>query len=206
MTLLDPNRDTPRSTRDAVSKIGRLNPFGEPTWRVVLAQNCIVRRAGVLHALPTGEVSCFALGPDGRQVYQAPSDRMTVGLMDLPKYPCEGWIIEKWFPAETSGSREQWASHKSENGERMMGEYPERGDYWMMAGPFEKIPELSVLKDSIAMHNKAMAERPENYAKFFAQTIKNEEEAREARRLKLEKDPRGDAAQSTRSSPQRHLS
>jgi hypothetical protein len=188
MTLLDPNRDTPRNVREFVTRIGHLNPYGEPLWRVVLAQNCLAQRAGVLHQLPTGEITCFAISADGKKVYEAPPDRITSGLMELPKYPCEGWIIEKWFSAATWGSPEEWAAHKSENGDRMMGEYPARGDYWLMAGPFEKIPELSDIENAIAMHVKALADRPENYVNFFAQTIKNEEQAREARRQKLERD------------------
>jgi hypothetical protein len=96
--------------------------------------------------------------------------------------------MEKWFPASTWGTPEQWASHKSEDGTPMMGAYPIEGDYWMMAGPFDHIPELSDIEQAMSMHEEAMRNRPANYAAHFKQVIKDEEYAREQRRLKLERE------------------
>ena len=97
-------------------------------------------------------------------------------------------MLEKWFPPSTWGTREEWVSHKSEDGSTIMGPYPSEGDYWMLAGPFEKIPELADLRQSIDMHRQAMQSQPSNYANLLKQTILDQETARETRRAKLEAD------------------
>ena len=189
MSTANPETDAPRSIQQAIAEIGGKVPGqNRPMWRLVLAQNCLVRRSGVMHELPTGEVSVFAPGPDGKIHYQQPQDRITVGLMEIPKYPCEGWVLEKWFPASTWGTPEEWKSHRSEDGSTIMGEYPTRGDYWMLAGPFERIPELGDLENAIAMHKHAMNTAPVNYANLLKQTVLDQEAAREMRRQKLEDD------------------
>ena len=157
-------------------------------WRLVLAQNCIVKASGILHELPTGEISCFAIAPDGKRVYEKPADKISAGTFELPKYPCDGWILEKWFPPEVWGSRDEWKSHRSEDGSTIMGEYPSRGDYWMLAGPFERIPDLADLRQAIDMHRQTMATKPVDYANMLKQTILDQETAREQRRNKLEAD------------------
>ena len=155
-------------------------------WRLVLAQNCLITTNGIMHELEPGEVACFAAGPDGKRFYQKPQDRVTAGRFEVPKYPCEGWVLERWFPASTWGTPEEWKSHKSEDGSTIMGEYPTQGDYWMLAGPFEKIPELGDLENAIAMHKRAMATAPTSYANVLRQTVLDQETARETRRQKLE--------------------
>lgn len=157
-------------------------------WRLVLAQNCLITTNGVMHELEPGEVSCFAIGPDGKRYYQKPNDRITAGRFEIPKYPCDGWVLEKWFPPSTWGTREEWASHKSEDGSTIMGDYPDQGDYWMLAGPFEHVPELADLRQAIDMHRHAMSNQPTNYANVLKQTVLDQETAREKRREKLEAD------------------
>lgn len=189
MSIENPLTDAPEFVRAALAQHGGKVPGRDiPMWRLVLAQNCLITTSGLLHELPTGEISCFAVAPDGKKYYQKPADKITAGRFELPKYPCEGWVLEKWFPPSTWGTREEWASHRGEDGATIMGAYPERGDYWMLAGPFEKIPELADLRQAIDMHKQAMNQQPSNYANVLKQTILDQETAREQRREKLERD------------------
>jgi hypothetical protein len=189
MSLPNPALDAPTSVQKAIAQHGGKVPGQDrPMWRLVLAQNCLITASGVMHELGTGEVSCFAVGPDGKRHYQAPQDRITSGRFEIPKYPVEGWVLEKWFPPSTWGTREEWASHKSDDGSTIMGPYPDQGDYWMLAGPFEKIPELADLRQAIDMHRQAMNAQPANYAAVLKQTVLDQETARERRREKLEND------------------
>jgi len=187
MSTIDPTKDAPKSVQSALAKHGGMVPGQDrPMWRLVLAHNCLIWTNGIRHDLGAGEASIVAVGPDGKKYYQKPSDTISAGRVQLPKYPCEGWVLEKWFPASTWGTREEWASHRSEDGSTIMGEYPNQGDYWMLAGPFEHIPELSDLCQAIDMHRHAMNNQPTNYANVLKQTILDEETARERRRAKLE--------------------
>ena len=189
MSITNPETDAPQALQKAIAIHGGKVPGQDrPMWRLVLAQNCLITTNGVLHDLGTGEASIVAIGPDGKKYYQKPADNITVGRVQLPKYPCEGWVLEKWFPASTWGTPEEWRSHRSEDGSTIMGDFPNRGDYWMLAGPFERIPELTDLCNAIDMHRHAMDHQPASYANVLKQTIFDEETAREARRQKLEDD------------------
>ena len=138
-------------------------------WRLVLAQNCIVKASGILHELPTGEISCFAIAPDGKRVYEKPADKISAGTFELPKDPCDGWILEKWFPPEV------WAAATSGSLIALKTAQPSWrvpvGDYWMLAGPFERIPDLADLRQAIDMHRQTMATKPVDYANMLKQTI-----------------------------------
>ncbi|MGA7885229.1 MAG: hypothetical protein WCA44_05755 [Acidobacteriaceae bacterium] len=189
MSITNPETDAPKAVQDALAKHGGKVPGQDrPMWRLVLAQNCLIVANGIMHDLGDGEVSICAMGPDGKRYYQKPYDKVSHGRVEVPKYPCEGWVLEKWFSPQTWGSPEEWRSHKSEDGSTIMGEYPSRGDYWMLAGPFEKIPELADLRQAIDMHIQAMNRQPTNYANVLKQTILDQETAREQRRAKLESD------------------
>ena len=191
MSVTNPTTDAPKVVQQAIARIGGTVPGQTiPLFRIVLAQNCFIKSGGIFHDVGTEEQSVFAIGANGKVVENRIQDRITTAaLVEVAKYPVEGWIIERWFPAETWGSPQDWGSHKSEDGTRMLqGEFPSRGDYWIVGGPFDKIPELGDLECAISMHKQAMETRPANYKAHFQQTIRNEETARERRREKLEAD------------------
>jgi hypothetical protein len=187
MSTTHPENDAPKAVQMALAKWGGNNPYGEPNWRIVLAQNCVAKRGGILHDLGDGNQSVFAVGPKGKIVESKIFDSVKSGVVELPKYACEpGWIVEKWFPASTWGTPEQWAAHKSEDGTRLLcEEYPSRGAYWMLIGPFEKIPELSDLENAISMHQESMRVQPTNYDAYFRQVMRDEEYARKMAKAKL---------------------
>ena len=188
MSITNPELDAPVAVQKALLQHGGKVPGqNRAMWRLVLAQNCLIVANGIMHNLPTGDISCFAMGPNGK-VYQKPSDTISSGRFEIPKYPCEGWVLEKWFAPAIWGTPEEWASHKSEDGSTIMGGYPSEGDYWMLAGPFERIPELADLRQAIDMHLHAMQRQPTNYAAVLKQTVLDQETEREHRREKLEAD------------------
>lgn len=186
--MLDPNSETPRSYREFVTKIGGKNPYGDPLWRVVLAERCLRKSSGLLHHLPTGEVSIFAVDAKGVH-YEKPQDSVDAGVFELPRYPVEGWISERWFPASTWGTREEWESARNEIGGKLHAEpFPERGDYFMVGTFGERLPELSDIECAIQMWEDGHRKRPTNIVAYYKQLLSNEEYAREQRREQLERD------------------
>jgi hypothetical protein len=188
-TMLDPNIDTPKDYQEFVTRVGGKNPYGKPMWRVVLAQRCLRRSSGLLHSLPSGDVSVFDVDAKGKVHYQQPEDTVKSGEFYLPRYNAEGWIAERWFPASAWGTPEEWGQHKGEAGERLFHEpYPVQGDYFMLIGPFEKLPEHSDIENALRMFEHEHDKRPTDFKKHFAQVLRDEETAREKRREKLEQD------------------
>jgi hypothetical protein len=154
--MVDPLRDTPREVIEALIRWGGKNEYGEPNWRIILAQNHLVQRAGMWteFADDTEQTQFRTVGSQVRYQHRdiAP-DRILTGTRWVPLYQIEGWILERWFPASSYGSREQWESALSQDGVTpMMGPFPERGGYFMPSGggPWEEIPVLEDIRASIA--------------------------------------------------------
>lgn len=187
MSLTHPENDAPKQVQEFLAKIGGKVPGQDrPMWRIVLAQNCVAKRGGILHEIEGEAPSIFSPGPDGKTYYSRPHDSVTAGMIELPKYVCEGWIVEKWFPPSTWGTPEEWAGHKAEDGSRLLCEdYPSRGDYWMLIGPFEHIPELTDLETAIRMHQQSEQNRPANYDAYFRQVMRDEAAARAIAKAKM---------------------
>lgn len=187
--MQDPNSETPRRYREFITRVGGQNPFGKPLWRVVLAQLVRRRANGDLHALPGGEISIFGRDKDGRVQFEKPEDHVSSGVHDIPRYNVEGWIAERWFPAATWGTPEEWASHRNSEGERLIHDpYPAQGDYFMLIGPFDQLPEEADIENAIRMFEAEHRKRPTDFATHFKQVMRDEETAREQRRRKLEQD------------------
>lgn len=154
--MLDPLRDTPREVREFLFRCGGKNEYGDPNWRIILSQNHLVQRAGMWteFADDTEQVRFEERKHDvAYQTRQIAPDAIRIGMFWVPLYPCDGWILERWFPASAYGSKEQWESALSQDGETpMMGPYPERGGYFMLSGggPWPEIPQLEDVRASIA--------------------------------------------------------
>ena len=187
MSIIDPTNDAPKAVQDAIARWGGRNPYGDPMWRIVLAQNIVAKRGGLLHDLGDGEQSVFAIGAHGKIVESKIHDSVSSGIVELPRYGCgPGWIMERWFPASTWGTPEAWAAQRSDDGSRLLCEdYPQRGRYFMLMGPFDKIPELTDLENAISMHKESMQLQPTNYDAYFRQVMRDEESARKKAKDKL---------------------
>lgn len=159
----DPNLDAPKPTLRFIKRFGGLNPYGLPNWRVCLAQNVLVTRAGIFHETTEGDGQVLTYDEHGRLVHnrEATKSVTTEGTFRVPRYPKPGWILERWQPAHLWGTREQWESQLSEGTKTpMMGPYPEEGDYWLIAGPFPHCPPESDLELAMGMYERSMMDRP----------------------------------------------
>ena len=183
------DRRTPSAVRKELARFGGLNPYNRANWRIVLAEDRKELRGGVFKTMPSGDVKTIELEPvmrDGKRVYvmharEVKPDKVETGFHEVPKYPVKGWILERWFPVSKKGmTRTEWEDVKSSDGlTPMMGPYPAEGFYFMLAGPFSRIPEMEDLKNSISMHIRAEEQQPISYAQMLLNEINQEKEERE---------------------------
>lgn len=167
------DRSTPTDIREELGRYGGLNPYGRAHWRVVLAQERLCRRGGVFKTMPTGDVAVIEVDPKTFEVHrrEVKPERVVTGIRDVPKYPVRGWILERWFPA-SHYNKQEWERAKSSDGVTpMMGPFPHEGEYFMLGGPWAKVPEMADMKMAIAMHLREEATRPRNYAEVLRQEI-----------------------------------
>lgn len=177
---------TPSSIRNELGRYGGLNPYNRANWRIVLAEDRRELRGGVFKIMPSGDVKQTEFEPvmrNGKRVYrmhhtEVKPDKVLTGFHEVPKYPVKGWILERWFPASKKGmNREEWESVKSSDGfTPMMGPYPAEGFYFMLAGPFSRIPEMEDLKTSISMHIRTEEAQPVSYQQMLLNEINADEE------------------------------
>lgn len=181
----DPNRDAPREVREALTRFGGVNMYDRPLWRACLAENRLAKRGGIFHEFPDGKMEQFAFhrGADGlmRQVH-IPLKPKSVkhGYMEVPKYPVTGWIVERWFPPSKYGPRDVWESQKGQDGVTpLLGPYPHEGDYFMLLGPWDKLPAISDLQCAIAQHLHAERNRPASYETMVANLVREAKDQEE---------------------------
>lgn len=108
----------PREAVRLLTKIGGLNPFGEPNYRAVWSG----QRFSWVAGLWTDRDS------EGYVIREVLAARYT------QKYPVfNRWILEQWLGPEKYGSPETWYRQTKEWGEEgnlpQLGPYPTRGDY-----------------------------------------------------------------------------
>ena len=157
----NPLQDTPAEVTEKLLRWGGKNEHGDPNWRIILAENHLVQRAGMWteFADDTEQVQFETVGKDVRYTTrQIAPDAIRIGMFWVPLYPCQGWILERWFPASAYGSRQQWESALSQDGVTpMMGPFPEKGGYFMPSGggPWPQIPLLEDVRASIAAWENA---------------------------------------------------
>lgn len=176
------DRNTPDAVRKELGRFGGLNPYNRANWRIVIAEHRLCRRGGIFKHMPTGDVKSFEIDPHTFQMHyrDVKPDRVVTGFHDVPKYPVKGWILERWFPASKYGTQADWEAVKSSDGiTPMMGPYPHEGDYFMLAGPFEKIPEMNDLKMAISMHIREEESNTVGYEQMVLNEINAEHEEKE---------------------------
>ncbi len=109
--------------------------FGEPKFRLVWAPSRFEQYGGVWVDWHPSD------SPSARQCGGARPQRRRAEMRWVRKYPGEEcWLIERWLPPSTYGSREQWYLPASAGGTVIWsgwaesalpacGPYPARGDY-----------------------------------------------------------------------------
>lgn len=148
-----------------------MNPFKQPQWRLIVSADRLIKEAGVwsdwAEGLSTKEKGGLNFSPVADapgvhyQRYQNKPLRVVTEVRETQKYPhAEGWILEKWFPASSYGTREEWHSYKASDGVTpMLGPYPECGDYEFQYGPWEKLPTTDMLQGLISQYSSSIANR-----------------------------------------------
>jgi hypothetical protein len=120
-----PTRDTPRHLTAELARYGGLNPFGEPIFRVVLAQNVKDQTFGTMRHMPVIDVDSEVADPT--------PEKFSSGEMWIERYNECGWILERWFPASAWGSQVEWESETSQDEvTKLKGQFPRHGDYFMV--------------------------------------------------------------------------
>lgn len=183
--MRSPDKDAPKPIRELLLRWGGMNPYGKPNWRVCLAQHVLVKRGGVFHNLEDVK-SMFVLGPDGKRYAKQISDRVTSGFLEVPRYPHKGWVMERWQPAHVWGTKELWENEKSEDGTPMMGPFPVQGDYFMVCGPFTKMPDWSDMECAVAQWESQDRNRPADLAMAIGQAIRDEADEQDKKREAFE--------------------
>lgn len=104
--------------QERATRAGGVNRYGEPNFRVVWG----------------GSRLAWIGGRWTDRDAHGNTTREAIEMRRLPKYlPVDRWHIERWMPAESYGSPEQWFAQTTEieDGIRIaaLGPYPSRGDY-----------------------------------------------------------------------------
>lgn len=191
---MNPLKDTPSRVTAKLTQWGGKNPYGLPNWRIILAENHLVQRAGTWtefeaddkqaefqhHRTEAGDHACTF------QTQAIAPTKVKIGMYWVPKWPVRGWILERWFPAGAWGNKESWESAKSSDGVTpMMGPYPEKGDYFLLDGPWEEIPNLEDVRRAVSTwendttHSHGVID-PEKLEEAMNATLREEEQREEA--------------------------
>jgi hypothetical protein len=189
----------PQAISDALTKFAGRNEYDKTIWRCVVAETVTVMRGGVFVKWPSGDTTTVKLEKrlvsgkwDGTYIqHHTPikPDESVEGVFEIPKYPVKGWIMERWFPPHVFGSKVDWESVKGFNSNLpLFGEFPSRGDYWMLGGPWEKCPALGDLECAIQMWESQLLLKPKDFEMWMKMALKHEQDTAEAETRRLEKE------------------
>jgi hypothetical protein len=158
----------PKEVRKFLAKLGGLNPYGEASYRMVLAQHVLIYRGnhwtdwpensnledqgGLVFSEETKMVDTVVKTPAGIQKITAevPAETYVSRVRPLrevdemrwiPRYPhLSGWILQHWDPPSAYGSKEEWEKHtvKGRPDLLLLGNFPSKGDYEISAEWIEK--------------------------------------------------------------------
>ena len=133
--IIRETHEAPADVARELAMAGGRNPLGEPNYRAVWGWSRLDWIGGKWEDRD-------ASGAIVREV---------VGLRREPKYtPHNRWHIERWMPAESYGSPEEWRAQTTEivDGRNIpaLGPYPSRGDYehcFTLQGPRGEFVQLT---------------------------------------------------------------
>lgn len=174
----------PSDVKEFLRVYGGVNPYGKPLFRLIVASDRLVKEAGVYRdwneSLSVAERT-VAPGVNNRP------DRVVTEMREVCKYPhLEGWILEKWFPASTYGTRDAWEGFLAVDGfTPCLGPYPSEGDYEVLLGPWPRVPAISTLRAVIRDNISAIENRvgtPESRAREYINRKEWEAQQKEERR------------------------
>lgn len=196
--LIPSSTTIPKSMKAAILRVGGKNIYNEPMFRLILAETHVRKASGIWNIWAKG-LSVDDRGglgistiqkmlKEGRSTQEineyvqerasAHPERVEVGMVNIPAYPYTGFIVEKWKPASTFGTRLDWEAVKF-NGDPMAGPYPEFGEYEICAGPTPYMPTESQVEEAIRHTFRQLEDKPSTpqarMAQMEAQTLAVEE-------------------------------
>jgi hypothetical protein len=132
-----------------------------------------IRRQGTMHHWPRGVDKDWSMVPN----------RIEGGRFTLPRYrdiAKTDWILQKWFAAWMWGTREDWASHRAEDGVTplFVQEYPAHGDYFLMAGPWSSLDQAGDVTLAVTAFLKRERAKSRNFESAVAAMMAEEKEER----------------------------
>lgn len=155
----------PPHVADFLLRFGGMNPYGEPLYRMALAQSVMTQEAGEEIVeweshLSLAERGGLIAGTNqfGEPVQIPVENRpwnTTRGMRWVPVYPPEirGWILQRWFPELSSPADWNAPGNCMRDGTPLLGPYPEFGEYKLVAGPCGEVPGFSELESIIDQVN-----------------------------------------------------
>lgn len=171
----------PKALQETILRVGGRNIFDEPLYRLIRAEDHITKAAGLWPIFRKGlsvderggmgikeAIAMMERGCDWKEVAEfmheyrpATPERVVRGMVENPVYPYNGFIIEKWKPAESFGSPEAWYEHVFE-GEPSLGPYPTEGAYELAAGPTPYMPSAEQIETAIRRSWKQLQDKPQS--------------------------------------------
>jgi hypothetical protein len=139
-----PSGQPPKEIQEFLLKHGGSNPFGEPNFRLTIAEETRWYQGGEWHEWPRKASlqrrGSIFMDVDGQIVPAPPSRplRIVAEMRWIKRFPAlHGWIFQEWFPAHHYGAPEDWARYTvpGHPGLSRLGPYPTYGDY-ELALPF----------------------------------------------------------------------
>lgn len=174
------SRGVPMAVRRLLLEFGGKTPTGLPMWRMVRAGDCRILCQGRIHHFPRG----VSMGFDEGNVRP---DRIQGGVFWMPRYrdiTASHWILQKWFPPSTWGTAEQWREHRTteERDLRLfVQEFPQGGDYFMLAGPWGSIEAAGDLRAPIREYLRMQMENPRDLEAYIRAETAAEVQERQQR-------------------------
>jgi hypothetical protein len=176
-----PEKDTPENILTALSDYGGLSPTGKPIWQLVLAENCKTLCHGRMNYIAKGRTEAHQYDGEWNLENKTPEftvagnaviepDRIEEGSFWIPTYSnTSGWILRRWLPASSWGSRDQWEGERAQDGRtRLLAAYPQHGDYMAMPGcEWSVIPPLDLLFTCIRSYNIQQRANPVNWPNYI---------------------------------------
>lgn len=124
MDTIIEKKEPPSWVVDRITKLGGLNTYGRPIYRVIWGGNRY-HLVGGMFKKPITIKDEMIIGKSVTIVTEVAEMR------NLLKYNPFRWHLERWIPPEAYGSREDWYRDSWDEASQlhMMGDYPSEGDY-----------------------------------------------------------------------------
>jgi hypothetical protein len=189
----------PKALLDTIERTGGKTPFHEPMFRLLLAECRVVKAAGAWNqwreGLPVEDRGGLGIKQIQRMIKEGRStdeineyvnarvtvqpEKTVIGMIDRPLYQFKGFILEKWKPAITFGSPDEWYAYRFQ-GEAALGPYPTYGDYELCAGPTPYMPTQEQCIEAIQRTFREIDERPTSPQARMSQMLLAQEEQEKA--------------------------